>query len=73
MTARYSAARSRRRYHVDRPVVQQQLGHSTIATTVDLYSHPGMDLQEKAAQAFDAVLATGRAPEQVGEPATPAL
>ena len=54
-------------------IVSRRLGHSTIGITLDLYSHPGMDLQEKAAQAFDAVLATGRAPEQVREPATPAL
>ena len=34
-------------------VVQERLGHSTITTTLDVYSHVTPGLQEAAARAFD--------------------
>lgn len=34
-------------------IVQERLGHSTIATTIDTYSHVLPGLQEAAARAFD--------------------
>ena len=37
-------------------VVQERLGHATISTTLDLYSHVAPGLQEKAAAGFDEVL-----------------
>lgn len=40
-------------------VVSDRLGHANIGITLDLYTHPGMDLQAKAAAAFDAALMAG--------------
>jgi integrase len=37
-------------------VVQERLGHATISTTLDLYSHIAPGLQEKAAAGFDELL-----------------
>jgi integrase len=37
-------------------VVQEMLGHSTIAITMDLYSHVAPNLQEEAARKLDALL-----------------
>jgi integrase len=37
-------------------IVQERLGHATISTTLDLYSHVAPGLQEKAAAGFDEVL-----------------
>jgi len=37
-------------------IVQERLGHSTIATTLDIYSHVSPGLQEKAAKRFDDAL-----------------
>jgi integrase len=37
-------------------IVQERLGHSTIAITLDPYSHVTPGLQEAAALKFDAVL-----------------
>jgi len=37
-------------------VVQERLGHATISTTLDLYSHVTPGLQEAAAKRFDEVL-----------------
>ena len=37
-------------------IVQERLGHSTIATTLDIYSHVAPGLQEAAAKSFDRVL-----------------
>ncbi len=36
-------------------VVQERLGHATISTTLDFYSHVAPGLQEAAAQHFDEV------------------
>ncbi len=37
-------------------IVQERLGHSTIALTLDTYSHVTPGLQEAAAKRFDDVL-----------------
>lgn len=37
-------------------IVQERLGHSTIAITLDTYSHVAPGLQEVAANRFDKVL-----------------
>lgn len=49
-------------------IVSRRLGHSSIGITLDLYSHPGMDLQAKAAQAFDIALTPNRAGERAPTP-----
>lgn len=46
-------------------IVSRRLGHSQISVTLDLYSHPGMDLQQKAAEAFDVALKPKRAGERM--------
>jgi len=37
-------------------IVQERLGHSTISTTLDTYSHVAPGLQQAAANAFDDIL-----------------
>jgi integrase len=37
-------------------VVSEMLGHTRISTTLDLYSHVSMTMQQQAAEAFDAIL-----------------
>ena len=37
-------------------VVQERLGHATISTTMDLYSHISPEMQEQAADALDEAL-----------------
>ena len=37
-------------------IVQERLGHSTIAVTLDIYSHVSPGLQEAAAKRFDDIL-----------------
>ncbi|HCO02963.1 MAG TPA: hypothetical protein DIT48_06305 [Actinobacteria bacterium] len=44
------------RQNVHPKVVQERLGHSSIAVTLDTYSHVGPNLQEQATLALDAVL-----------------
>jgi integrase len=41
-------------------VVSEMLGHTRISTTLDLYSHVSMTMQQQAAEAFDAILAAPR-------------
>jgi len=43
-------------------IVQERLGHSTIAITLDTYSHVVPGLQEAAAKRFDAVLSNKAKP-----------
>ena len=45
-------------------IVQERLGHATIAMTLDIYSHVTPGLQEAAAEAFDRLLN----PEPENEP-----
>jgi len=40
-------------------IVQERLGHSSIAVTLDTYSHVAPGLQESAAKRFDEVLSSG--------------
>ena len=40
-------------------IVQERLGHSTIAITLDTYSHVSPGLQQAAAQKFDDILKVG--------------
>ena len=40
-------------------IVQERLGHSSIAVTLDTYSHIAPGLQESAAKRFDEVLSSG--------------
>ncbi|MFC1957482.1 tyrosine-type recombinase/integrase [Chloroflexota bacterium] len=48
-------------------VVQERLGHATISTTLDLYSHVAPGLQETAAARFDEAF-TSRYNERGKEP-----
>ena len=40
-------------------IVQERLGHSTIAITLDIYSHVSPGLQEAVAKQFDDALQLG--------------
>ena len=42
---------------VNPKVVSERLGHASVATTMDIYSHVLPDMQEKAALAIDTALA----------------
>jgi site-specific recombinase XerD len=44
-------------------IVQERLGHATIAVTLDIYSHVLPGLQEAAARAFDKALGLPIHPE----------
>ncbi|TDA65811.1 MAG: hypothetical protein D9V47_11955 [Clostridia bacterium] len=46
-------------------VVQQMLGHSRIAMTLDIYSHVSLDLERKAAARLNEVLKKEKAPSKV--------
>jgi len=50
---RHTHASTLLRANVHPKVVQERLGHSTITTTLDVYSHVTPGLQEAAAKAFD--------------------
>src|SRR5262249_32716712 len=43
-------------------IAQERLGHSTIATTLDLYSHVSETMQADAAQRLDAVFRVAKSP-----------
>jgi integrase len=47
-------------------VVQERLGHSSIATTLDIYSHTVPGLQKAAAEQLDALLPKAEPEENVG-------
>ena len=47
-------------------IVQERLGHATISTTLDIYSHVTPGLQEAAALKFEAELATAEPTFQIG-------
>ncbi len=40
-------------------VVQTMLGHSSIAITLDIYSHVSLELEQQAAEKLNAVLSAG--------------
>jgi integrase len=46
-------------------IVQERLGHATISTTLDLYSHVSPGLQQAAVQSFDKMLNGRREKEAV--------
>ena len=54
--ARHSHASIMLKAGVHPRIVQERLGHSTIAVTLDIYSHVSPGLQEAAAKRFDDVL-----------------
>ena len=54
--ARHSHASFMLKQGVHPKVVQERLGHATISTTLDLYSHVSPGLQQAAAEGFDKVL-----------------
>lgn len=47
-------------------IVQERLGHSTIAMTLDTYSHVTPGLQQAAAESFDRLLNHEREKQPVG-------
>ncbi|MFC2068109.1 tyrosine-type recombinase/integrase [Chloroflexota bacterium] len=47
-------------------IIQERLGHATISTTLDLYSHVAPGFQEAVAKRFDEVLGPKRENEVVG-------
>jgi integrase len=57
--ARHSHASIMLKAGVHPRIVQERLGHSTIATTLDIYSHVSPGLQEAAARQFDDALQLG--------------
>jgi integrase len=54
--ARHTHATIMLKQGVHPKVVQERLGHSTISTTLDTYSHVAPRLQEAAARGFDTIL-----------------
>jgi integrase len=54
--ARHTHATIMLKQGVHPKVVQERLGHSTISTTLDTYSHVAPGLQEAAAKRFDDIL-----------------
>jgi len=48
-------------------IVQDRLGHATISTTLDLYSHVAPTLQEEAAKAFDNAFSKGLGSNRVAK------
>ena len=57
--ARHSHASILLRQGIHPKIVQERLGHSSIAVTLDTYSHVAPGLQESAAKRFDEVLSRG--------------
>ena len=55
--ARHTHASLLLRQGVHPKIVQERLGHATIATTLDIYSHVTPGMQEAAAHGFDAFVA----------------
>ena len=54
--ARHTHATIMLKQGVHPKIVQERLGHSTISTTLDTYSHVAPGLQQAAATAFDDIL-----------------
>jgi integrase len=57
--ARHTHASLMLKQGVHPKIVQERLGHATISTTLDLYSHVAPGLQEAAAESFDRLLNGG--------------
>ena len=58
--ARHSHASLMLKQGIHPKIVQERLGHSTIAVTLDTYSHITPGLQEAAAQRFDDVMLSNK-------------
>jgi integrase len=63
--ARHTHASLMLKQGVHPKVVQERLGHSTISTTLDLYSHVAPGLQQAAAEGFDRMVLPKREKEPV--------
>ena len=63
--ARHSHASLMLKQGVHLKVVQERLGHATISTTLDLYSHVTPGLQQAAAEGFDKMLSAKRENEAI--------
>ena len=63
--ARHTHASLMLKQGVHPKVVQERLGHATISTTLDLYSHVSPGLQQAAAEGFDKIVLTNREKEIV--------
>ena len=63
--ARHTHASLMLKQGVHPKVVQERLGHATISTTLDLYSHVTPGLQEAAAAGFDKMVLPKRGKEAV--------
>ena len=69
-SARHTHATLMLKQGIHPKIVQERLGHATISTTLDLYSHVSPGLQEAAAKRFDELLSTKPANEPEKEVAT---
>jgi len=56
--ARHTHASLMLKQGVHPKVVQERLGHATISTTLDLYSHVSPGIQEAAAAQFDKLISS---------------
>jgi len=65
--ARHTHASLMLKQGVHPKVVQERLGHATISTTLDLYSHVAPTLQEEAAKAFDNAFSKGLGSNRVAK------
>ena len=63
--ARHTHASLMLKQGVHPKVVQERLGHATISTTLDLYSHVSPGLQQAAAEGFDKMVLPRREKEAV--------
>ncbi len=63
--ARHTHASLMLKQGVHPKVVQERLGHATISTTLDLYSHVAPGLQQAAAEGFDKMVLPRREKEAV--------
>jgi integrase len=63
--ARHSHASLMLKQGVHPKVVQERLGHATISTTLDLYSHVAPGLQQAAAEGFDKMVLPKREKEAI--------
>jgi len=65
--ARHTHASLMLKQGVHPKVVQERLGHATISTTLDLYSHVTPGLQQAAAEGFDKMLSVKRENEAINK------
>ncbi|MFC2000695.1 tyrosine-type recombinase/integrase [Chloroflexota bacterium] len=63
--ARHTHASLMLKQGVHPKIVQERLGHATISTTLDLYSHVSPGLQQAAAESFDKIMLPKREKEAI--------